>query len=169
MSFERSKFGDGSASGAGNVTTQVSNHFGPRLSTKAVGEVKTAGIVRELSIEFTGEDLSAAAYALLAPKIPAGAVIEDVYMFTKEAFVIGGTSPTGEVGTEGSEATNGFTITEAQLETVGRYDLTGALSGTWAAPLAAETTVGLAMAGTSPTSTSAGKAEVVVRYARVSD
>ena len=168
MGFEASKFGDGSATGSGNVTTQVSQHYGPRDSKSAKGVVKTEGVMNELSIEFTGSELSSAAYDLLAPKLPAGAIIEDVHMYTKEAFVIGGTTPTGEVGTEGSEATNGFTITEAQLETVGWYDLTSALSGTWAAPLAASTTVGLAMAGTSPTSTAAGKAEVVIRYSKLS-
>ena len=167
MGFEASKFGDGSASGAGNVTTQVHNQFGPRESKQAQGRVGTEGVMNEISIEFNGTDVGNAAYPLLVPYIPAGAVIEDVYLKVKEAFVLGGTSPTIEVGTETSEATNGFTITEAQAEAVGTYDLTGALSGTWAAPLAAQTTIGLAQAGTSPTVTSAGLAEVVIRYAKV--
>ena len=167
MGFEQSQFGDGSASGSGNVTTTVNNHYGTRTSEGAVGRVKTEGVINQLSIEFDGTAVGNAAYPLLAPDLPAGAVIERVWFKVKEAFVLGGTSPTIEVGTEGSEATNGFTITEAQAEAVGTYDLTGALSGTWASPLAAATTVGLAQAGTSPTVTDAGLAEVVIEYAVV--
>jgi hypothetical protein len=82
----------------------------------------------------------------------------------KEAFVIGGTTPAIVIGTEGSEATNGFVISEAQGEATGTYDVSGTLTGTWAAPLAAATTVGIDMSGTSPTVTDAGLAEVVVKY-----
>ena len=164
MSFAQSKFGDGSASGAGNVTTTVSNHYGPRTSTSAKGVLETDGVVNELSIEFTGAEVSAGAYVLLAPYLPAGAIVQAAYLRVKEAFTLGGTTPTIEVGTEGSEATNGFTITEAQAEAVATYNLTSALSGTWAAPLAAQTTIGLAMAGSSPTSAATGVGEVVIRY-----
>lgn len=169
MAFEQSKFGDGSASGAGNVTTAVHNHYGPynEMNKTVGGHRNDQGVVQELVIDFDGTVVGNAAYPLLAPSLPAGAIVEDVYLDVQEAFVLGGTSPTIEVGTEGSEATNGFTISEAQAEAVGIYDLTSALSGTWAAGLAAATTVGIAMAGTSPTVTSAGKARVVIRYARV--
>ncbi|NOQ73238.1 MAG: hypothetical protein GQ574_14620 [Crocinitomix sp.] len=78
--------------------------------------------------------------------------------------MLGGTTPVIDIGTESTEATNGFTITEAQAEAVGMYDLTSALAGTWAAGLAADTTVGLLLGGTSPTVTSAGKAKIVIRY-----
>lgn len=159
MGYETSKFG-----GLSNVTTTVNTHFGPRSSDGAVGVAKTEGYSNELVISFTGDDVGNAAYPLLAPSLPAGAVIEDVILKVSEAFVLGGTTPAIEVGTETSEATNGFTISEAQAEATGTYDLTSALSGTWAAPLAAATTVGLAMSGTSPTVTSAGKAKVIVRY-----
>ena len=162
MGFETSPFGDQST----NVTTNVSNHYGPRKSEGAIGEVKTEGVVRELSIEFTGETVSAAAFDLLAPKLPAGSHIEDVYLKVSEAFVLGGTTPAIEIGTEGSEETNGVTITEAQAEATGTYDITAALAGTWASPLAAETTVGIALSGTTPTVTTAGKAEVVIRYTK---
>lgn len=164
MGFEASKFGDGSATGAGNVTTQVHTHFGARDTEGAVGVVKTEGNTYQASWEFTGTDVGNAAWPLLAAGIPAGALITGVLLKVKEAFVLGGTSPTIEVGTEGSEATNGFTITEAQAEAVGTYNLFGALSGTWAAVLAAATTVGLAQAGTTPTVTDAGLAEVIVTY-----
>ena len=168
MSYEQSKFGDGSASGAGNVTTAVNNHYGPRNDThKTVGSYNTLGGMQEMVLDIDGESVGNQAYTLLAPKLPAGVIIEDVYLYVEEAFVLGGTTPAIEIGTEGSEATNGFTITEAQAEATGMYDITSALSGTWASGLAAETTVGLALSGSSPTVTSAGKARVVVRYVRV--
>lgn len=168
MSFERNPFGNNVDVGSGgNVNGFVSNHYGQRETGKTVGKVKTEGVMNELSINIDGEMLGNAAYPLIAPELPAGAVIEDVYVKVTEAFVLGGTTPAIEVGTEGSEATNGFTISEAQAEATGTYDLTSALSGTWASPLAAATTVGLALSGTSPTTTDAGKLDVIIRYAVV--
>lgn len=167
MGFEQAKFGDGSASGSGNVTTSVSNHYGPRDTGKTTGNMRTAGAVNELVLDVDGDMASNEAFVLVVPKLPAASIIEDVYVDVTEAFVLGGTTPAIEIGTEGSEATNGVTITEAQAEAVGMYDVTSALAGTWAAGLAAETTVGLALSGTSPTSTSAGKMRVVIRYVSV--
>lgn len=169
MAFEQSKFGDGSASGAGNVTTAVHNHYGPYTEMKnTVGRYQQdQGATQELVIDFDGTVVGDAAFPLLAPTLPAGAIIEDVYLYVEEAFVLGGTTPAIEIGTEGTEATNGFTISEAQAEATGMKDLTSALSGTWAAGLAADTVVGIALSGTTPTVTSAGKARVVIHYARV--
>ncbi len=164
MGYETAPFGNQGA----NVTQDVNNHYGERDTGKTVGVAKTEGFVQELTLYVDGDMVSAGAYALLAPTIPAKAIIEDVYMNVTEAFVLGGTTPVIDVGTEGSEATNGFTITEAQAEAVGMYDLTGALAGTWAAGLAAETTVGLLLGGGgSNTVTSAGKAKIVIRYVAV--
>ena len=166
--FERSQFGDNIDVGSsGNVNGFVNSQYGPRKSNNVVGNVKTEGVMNELAIEFDGGVVGDAAFPLLAPTLPAGAVIEDVYLKVTEAFALGGSSPLIEIGTEGSEATNGFTTTEAQAEAIATYDLTGALSGTWAAPLAADTVVGIAMAGGSPTVTSAGVGKVIIRYAVV--
>ncbi|MCA9381016.1 hypothetical protein KC678_02020, partial [Candidatus Dojkabacteria bacterium] len=165
---EQSKFGDGSNSGSGNVTTAVHNHYGPRKEiSQTVGTFDTDGAVQELVIDFDGTVLGSAAYPLLAPKLPAGSIVEDVYLYVDEVFVLGGTTPAIEIGTEGSEVTNGFTITQAQAQAVGIKDVTSALSGTWTAGLAAETTVGIALSGTTPTTTTAGKARVVIRYVSV--
>ena len=167
--FERSQFGDNIDVGSsGNVNGFVNSQYGPRKSNNVVGNVKTEGVMNELAIEFDGGVVSDGAYPLLAPVLPAGAVIEDVYLKVTEAFVLGGTTPVIDVGTEGSEATNGFTVTEAQGEAIGTYDLTGALSGTWAAPLAAETTVGILLGGGGGnTVTAAGVGKVIIRYALV--
>ncbi len=168
MAFESSKFGY-----AGGATTAdsygVHNHYGPREVGKGVGVTKTSGFMNELTLDIDGDMVGAEEFALLAPVIPAGSRIEDVFVEVSEAFVLGGTAPIIEVGTEGSEATNGFSTTEAQAEAVGTYDLTSALSGTWASAtgLAADTTLGIALAGTTPTVTSAGKMRVVIRYVKV--
>ena len=162
MGYETSQFGD--QVGGGNVVTDVNQHYSTRDTGKTQGNIKTEGSMNELTIDIDGDMVSNAAYPLIAPSLPAGAIIEDVYAEVSEVFVLGGTTPALEIGTETSEATNGFTVTEAQAEAAGTYDLTSALSGTWAAPLAAATTVGLALSGTTPTVTSAGKMRVVIRY-----
>jgi len=163
MGFETSKFGYST-----NIVTTVSNHYGQREVKGSTGVMNTSGAMNELVIDLDASMVTATAFPLLAPKLPAGAIIEDVYMEVTEAFVVSGTTPAIEIGTETSEATNGFTITEAQAEALGTYDLTSALSGTWAAGLAAETTLGIAMSGSGgPAVTSVGKARLVIRYARV--
>lgn len=164
MGFETTKFGDGSAAGSGNVVTTVHNHFGRRLSKGTVGVYDTDGIMKELSVEIDGDMLGKAAWPLLAPKLPKGAKIRQVLLVITEAFVLGGTTPAIKIGTATTEATNGVSITEAQAEALGTVDLTGTLAGTWANPLAAATTVGIALAGTSPTTTTAGRGRVVIRY-----
>lgn len=164
MSFETAPFGNGLSGGDSNVVTNVSQHYNARETGKTSGVAKTEGFVYELTLDIDGEMVGNEAFELVAPQIPAGSIIEDVYLVVEEAFVLGGTTPAIEVGTEGSEATNGVTITEAQAEAAGTYNITSAVSGTWAAGLAADTTVGLALSGTSPTVTDAGKLRVLVRY-----
>lgn len=164
MGYEQSKFGDGSTSGNGNVIQTVSNHYGPFNTGKTQGNIKTEGSLKELTLDIDGEMVGNAAYPLVVPTLPAGTIIKEVFAEVSEAFVLGGTTPALEIGTETSEATNGFTVSEAQAEAVASYDLTSALSGTWAAPLAADTTLGIALSGTTPTVTSAGKMRVVIRY-----
>lgn len=165
MTTEITKFGDGIST---TRVAEVSNRFGAVESGKTVGVVKTEGSTNEGSFTIDGDMASAGTFALQTNFVlPAGAIVKNVYLEVKEAFVLGGTSPTILFGTEASEATNGFVISEAQAEATGSYDLTSTLTGTWASPLAADTTVGLAMGGTSPTSTSAGKAKVIVEYVSV--
>lgn len=171
MGYDISQFGDNVLEGSGgNVASKVSNHYGPRETGEVSGNVKTEGATNQLVLEFDGQNLSDGAFTLQTPKqLPAGANIEDVWMKVSEAFDMGGTNPIADIGTESSEATNGFTIDDSALETPGTYDLTSALSGTWAAPLAAATTIGIAASADSglTVSTSAGKAKVVINYAVV--
>lgn len=166
MAFEKTKFGyEGGATTADSYG--VSNHYGQRKVGKGQGTTSTEGFMNELTLDLDGELIGNEDFPLLSPQLPAGARIEDVFLEVSEVFVVGGTSPVLEIGTAGSEATNGVTVTEAQLEATGVYDLTSAVSGTWAAGLAAVTNLGIALGGTSPTVTDAGKARLVVRYVKV--
>ncbi len=166
MGYEQSKFGDGSATGAGNVTTAVHNHYGPFNTGKTVGVIKTEGAINEMTIDIDGTMVGNKAFPLLAPVIPAYSKVVAVYVEVEEAFVMGSGSQIS-IGTEGSESTNGFDISEAQAEALGVYNVTGTLAGTWAASLTAATTVGIDINSGTPTVTSAGKARIVIQYVKV--
>jgi hypothetical protein len=134
----------------------VNNYYGPRVTEDGVqaGAIKTEGVENELVLFITDEN-----YASVTGSIPAGAIITEAFAVVTEAFAFtGGTSPTMDIGTDTSEATNG---TGLDLTSTGTE--AGTLAGTWAAPLAAATTVGVATSG-SPTSVDAGQAKVVIRY-----
>lgn len=166
MGYEQSKFGDGSATGAGNVTTAVHNHYGAFSGGKTVGVIKTEGAINEMTIDLDGTMVGNEAFPLLAPVLPAYSKVVAVYVEVEEAFVLG-TGSQISIGTEGSETTNGFDISEAQGEALGVYDVTGTLAGTWAASLTAATTVGIDINAGTPTVTSAGKARIVIQYVKV--
>lgn len=142
----------------------VSNHYGSRETGGSAGVVGTQGRTVEAVIDINEDVISNGGPELVDFVIPSGAVITEAYVRISAAFTLGGTTPAIEVGTDGSEETNGVTISEAQAEATGSYDLTGALAGTWAAPLAADTTVGVALSGTTPTSTGEGKGKVYIKY-----
>lgn len=145
------------------------NHYGPRVVNKEnAGAMKTEGSRYELSIDLDADFINDAvsngtSRALSISKLPAGCLIAEVVLEVSSAFTLTGTTPTVEVGTEGGEAANGASLSEAQLEAVGVYDVSGTLAGTWAASLAAETQIGFALGGTSPT-IAGGSARLVIRY-----
>lgn len=141
----------------------VNNRYGPFLTPDgAAGNFKTSGVENELVIELSGKNIND---DVISGFLPAGAKPIEVYVEVKTVFVVTGTTPTLEVGTDGSEATNGFSISEAQLEAVGTYVITS-FNGTWATRLAAATTVSAALAGTTPVVTDAGEARITIRYAK---
>jgi hypothetical protein len=136
----------------------VYNVYGPRKTDEGrSGSIKTAGVVKELELDFRGEN-----YGIVSATIPAGATVLDGYAKVSEAFALGGTTPTIAIGTSGSAATNGVKLTEAQAEATGSYDLTPA--GTWGSTLAASTSVAVELGGTSPTIGNGGNVKVVIRY-----
>lgn len=144
----------------------VSQYYGVRDTGDTLGQYRTAGAQRELSIHMTGETLS---HLIIGPTdIPAGSVITKAYVRVTEVFVLAGASVV-EVGTDGSEVTNGVSLLEADLEAVGYVDVTAQLAGTWDAEavLAADTRVGVAFSAGSVTTASAGQATLVIEYTQV--
>jgi hypothetical protein len=164
MPFEQSKFGTGGAAGTGNVVSVVNNFFGQRQTGKTAGIMNTEGALNELVIDIDRAVLAAGTFPLTAPALPAGAKVIRALVEVQEVFILGGTTPAIKIGTKTTEATNGLTITEAQAEALGVYDVTASLAGTWLAGLAARTTLGIALSGTGPTNGATGKARVVVQY-----
>jgi len=103
--------------------------------------------------------------------LPAGAIPTDAYFEVTEAFTQTGgtTSTTLAIGTNGTETTNGFSISDAatSLATTKELDTSG--GGTWAAALATAAVVGVSLTagGGAITAISAGRAKIVVRYRKV--
>lgn len=153
-----------------NTGLGVLNHYGERGTQDGVaggGDLPGNGAIKEATIYIKGEDFGAGTSFDTQYTIPAGSKFIEAYCEVTEAFALGGTTPTINVGTNTSEGTNyGIELSEAQAEATGNvYNGTGA--GTWASPLAADTAIGVALDGTTPTVTSAGKAKVVIRYVKI--
>jgi len=146
-----------------NTGLNVKNHYGKRDTGRAAGVYRTEGAKNQLVVDVTAAMVVDGVFNVDVV-LPKGANVQAAYYETQEAFVLGGTSPTILIGTKGSEATNGVVISEAKAEAVGSG--IGVLAGTWAdnAGFAAATTVGIALGGTSPTITTAGKLSVIVEY-----
>lgn len=153
-----------------NTGLGVFNHYGQRGTEDGVvsgGEVHGSGTIREAVIYVTGDDFGSGTDFDTQYTIPAGSKFIEAYAEVSEVFALGGTSPTINVGTNGSEGTNyAIELSEAQAEATGNvYNSTGA--GTFGSVLSADTTIGVALDGTSPTVTSAGKMKVIIRYIKI--
>lgn len=151
--------GRSSASGLG-----VSNWYGPRNTGGFDGSYDTDGITREYVVDFTGRTLADGDFSKIY--IPAGGAIIKAEIFIDQAFDLQALSVL-KVGTSGSEATNGLSLTEANLEATGRIDLTSTLAGTWDAEarLAANTNIGFAFSAGGLTANSGqhvGRARIII-------
>lgn len=144
----------------------VSQVFGQAFTGGAVGSYRTEGTKNEIALNLTGEVLATRILPPLA--IPAGSVITKATLRVTQAFDLA-TSSVVKVGTKGSEATNGASLTEAQLEATGYYDVTASLAGTYdnEVPLAAASTLGVAFSAGSVTNRAVGKAVLVLETVRV--
>ena len=145
------------------VINGVKNYYGPKGRFEAnAGVLRTDGIVKEGVVLFAGDTYSSVSF-----KLPAGAYIVDKpTVEITEAFDLGGTTPTINIGVSGSHGTNYLAeISEAHAEAIGTY-VSAAPAGTLAVdtPLAAEATIVVALDGTNPTAAAKGQAKVVFRY-----
>lgn len=147
------------------------NHYGKRGledGKVAGGSNPTYGVEKEAVVYITGGDFSEGNSFATQLKLPKGAVVTDIYAETSEAFGLGGTTPVINVGQAGVEAANRLIqLSESDAETAGKISSNGVPTGVFAAPLAADTSVGVALGGTSPTSTGAGRIKVVVKYTKL--
>lgn len=146
----------------------VSTQYGRRSTGNTVGTDHTRNSTHELSVEFSGTSLNDSTF--LPPfVVPKGAHFVRAFLHVHESFNLGGTTPVVRIGGT-LPATNGLTLSEAQLE--GGFaviDVSSALAGTWATASATGTTaaeeVTIALGGTNPTVASGvGKASVVMEY-----
>lgn len=147
---------------AGVSINGVINRFGPRGRHEGyAGSMATRDAEREFVVHFSGAD-----YTLVSGSLPAGAaVVTQMLVEITEAFALGGTTPTINIGVSGSHGTNYLgEISEAQAEALGTYSVASAGTLALNTPLAAAATIVVGLDGTTPTITSAGKAKVSVRW-----
>lgn len=140
----------------------VYNYYGPRHRHEgAQGRMAHMGADRELVLRISGDT-----YLTLADMLPAGAVIVgNALVEVEEAFALGGTTPVINIGVQGSEGTNRLAqVSEAQAEAVGTYSIASAGTLAVNTPVAADTQIRVALGGTSPTITTAGKMKVTITY-----
>jgi hypothetical protein len=142
----------------------VGRYYGPRTSYEGVGGTQaTRDDRRYFVVDFSGESILAGA---VAGVLPAGATIRGPALIeVREAFALGGTTPTINVGVQGSHGTNYLAeLSEANAEAVGTYS--AASAGTLAVntPLSAAATIVVGLDGTNPTVTGVGKARLIIPY-----
>lgn len=134
--------------------------FGPNLadfSSQGVQKQNSNEVV--VSFVLDGEKFSGGTYQFDSQEIvPVGSVPLYCHIRVTEAFALGGTTPTIQVGDAGS-ATRYAALSEANAEAVGTY--TASVTAT---PLTAAGTIAVSLGGTTPTVTSAGRATVTLAY-----
>lgn len=144
--------------------------YGPRETQDGVlsgGTIRTDGGEITVTVYAKGEDFGSGTSFDTKAVVPSGSVFVDAVAEVTEAFALGGTTPTLNIGTNGSEGTNyGIELSEANAEATGTYyNATGA--GTFGNPLTSDVTIGVALDGTSPTVTSAGALKVVMTFKKI--
>lgn len=146
------------------------NHYGQRGIEDGVvsgGEVHGSGVEIEKVVYITGDDFGGATSFDTQLTIPAGAIFREAIFEVDEAFTLGNADNVFNIGTNGSEATNGVSIANPDA-TGTTIDATG--GGTWdpTAALAADTAVGVSVTGTTAGVTAgAGAAKVVIKYSKI--
>jgi hypothetical protein len=174
MSYESGAFGGANNpeyKDAQQTAGTTNNQYGIRDTQDGIvggGKLESQGSVVEAVVYARGSDFTSGAFDTQLT-IPAGSKFVSAIAEVTEAFVLGGTTPTINVGTSGSADTDyGIELSEANGETVGTYFAEGT-NGTWSqtAVLANDTVVAVELDGTTPTVTDAGAMKVVIRYIKV--
>ena len=144
----------------------VSNFYGQRDTGGSVGVERSQDSVHQLSINLTGDSLN---QTFMPPVVvPKGAQFKRAYLRVDEAFALSGTTPTVIIGGT-VPGTNGFVLSEAELEAVGTKTPASVGVGTWAFASATGTSaaekVTKTLGGTTPVVTKGvGKATLVLEF-----
>ncbi len=145
-----------------NTGLGVFNQYGPRDTGGAIGAERSSNSVQTMSIDLTGDMLNST--YMPAVYVPKGAKIVKGTLRVDEAFVV---SAAGTVAIGGTApGTNGFVLTEAQLEAVGTKDVSSVAIGTWATSSAVGTSASqrVAKAITGTVTAGSGKGTLIVEY-----
>lgn len=148
----------------------VVNFYGPRTTLEGLGgHVKIDGAKQQMVLEFSGRNINDAGGRMDSiVTLPANCLVVGAFLDVETLALLAGTDPTILIGTNGSEVTNGFVVTEAQAEAAGVYDLSATLTGTWAAGLLVDTAVSVTIGGTNtPTIADTGRFKAVIEYIHV--
>lgn len=145
----------------------VNNYYGARNTGGTVGIEDQDGSILVLSVNLTGEMLNGTYVPPVV--VPKGALFRRAVLRVDEAFTMGGTSPTVQIGLAGSVATNGIVLTQTEMQAIGSKVPASTGAGTWASNSATGVTaaarVAFALGGTSPTvTTGVGKAVLVMEF-----
>ena len=145
----------------------VAQNYGGRTPGRSVGIVGTEGSKNEAVFNLTGQLLSDG--IVLPFAIPSGATFTGVAkLIVSEAFDLAASSVV-EVGQKGSEATNGVSLTEANLESTGVKDVAAALAGQWDenGQLSSDHTVDIVFSAGSVADATVGKATLILEYIKL--
>ncbi|HET8689235.1 MAG TPA: hypothetical protein VFM18_21700 [Methanosarcina sp.] len=143
------------------------NQYGARQTSGGVGIEHGYGSTWVFNIDLTGQSIADAIAGFVPPAyVKNGMMLKSATLRVDEVFVVTGTTPHLEIGSSGSSATNGITITEAQLEALGTYDITSTGVGTWAttSSVAADAKIGFSLEGDTAISATAGKGTVILEF-----
>lgn len=145
----------------------VTKNYGAREVGRAAGSHPSSGAVREHVIQLTGQSLSD--LILIKNALPSGASLTGkAVLYVDEAFDLGAGTVV-EIGEDGAEATNGISLTEANLESTGKVDVSGGLAGEWASTsrLPHDQDIGVALSAGSVADATVGKATLILEYDKI--
>lgn len=140
----------------------VNNQYGTRNTGGAAGSEHTQDSTWQVSLDLTGEMLNSSFVPPMV--IPRGAKMLRAFLRVDEAFVV---STSGTVAIGGTApGTNGFVLTEAQLEAVGTKDVSATGVGTWATASTTGATAAekIAKAITGTVGATSGKGTLIIEY-----
>lgn len=145
----------------------VAQNYGTREPGRVAGNIGTSGSLNEMVIHLTGQLLSDG--ILIKYFLPKDAAFTgQATLIVDEAFDLAASSVV-EVGEKGAEATNGISLTEANLESTGVTDVSAALAGEWdeGSKLPHSQEVDIVFSAGSVSDAAVGKATLILEYLKV--